>query len=126
MKRLTIGVVLLRAAQEAFANIRKHSAASAVTVSLSAVGSGVRMSVADNGNGLSDGHTEGFGLRGLRARATQVGGTLTVTPTPGGGIPARSFTTAPATFSTYPRLIRSAARRESRTIAGRESAIRRT
>ena len=43
------------------------------------------MSVADNGNGLSDGHTEGFGLRGLRARATQVGGTLTVTPTPGGG-----------------------------------------
>ena len=80
-----IDVVLLRAAQEAFANIRKHSAASAVTVSLSAVGSGVRMSVADNGVGLFDGHTEGFGLRGLRARATQVGGTLTVTPTPGGG-----------------------------------------
>jgi len=78
-------VVLLRAVQEAFANIRKHSAASAATVALSAIESGVRLSVADNGIGISDGHTEGFGLRGLRARATQVGGTLTVTPTPGGG-----------------------------------------
>jgi signal transduction histidine kinase len=78
-------VVLLRAVQEAFANIRKHSAASAATVALSAVESGVRLSVADNGIGLSDGHTEGFGMRGMRARATQVGGTLTVRPTPGGG-----------------------------------------
>jgi signal transduction histidine kinase len=82
---MPIDVVLLRAAQEAFANIRKHSAASAVTVAMSAVESGVRISVADNGIGLPAGHTEGFGLRGLRARATQVGGTLTVTPTPGGG-----------------------------------------
>jgi signal transduction histidine kinase len=78
-------VVLLRAVQEAFANIRKHSAASAATVALSAVGSGVRLSVADNGIGISDGHSDGFGLRGMRTRATQVGGTLTVTPTPGGG-----------------------------------------
>jgi signal transduction histidine kinase len=78
-------VVLLRAVQEAFANIRKHSAASAATVALSAVESVLRLSVADNGIGISDGHTEGFGLRGLRTRATQVGGTLTVMPTPGGG-----------------------------------------
>jgi signal transduction histidine kinase len=81
----TTDVVLLRAAQETFANIRKHSAASAVTVTLAPVESGVRLSVADNGVGLADKHTEGFGLRGMRARATQVGGTMSATPTPGGG-----------------------------------------
>jgi signal transduction histidine kinase len=78
-------VVLLRAAQEAFANIRKHSQASAVTVTLSPTDSGVRLSVGDNGIGFADDHTDGFGLRGMRTRAKQVGGALTVTPTPGGG-----------------------------------------
>jgi signal transduction histidine kinase len=78
-------VVLLRATQEAFANIRKHSQASTVTVSLSPAERGVRLTVADNGIGLADEHTEGFGLRGMQARAKQVGGTMSVTPTPGGG-----------------------------------------
>jgi signal transduction histidine kinase len=78
-------VVLLRAAQEAFANIRKHSRASAVTVSLSPACSGIRMAVADNGIGLADDHVDGFGLRGMRARVTQVGGSMAVCPTPGGG-----------------------------------------
>lgn len=78
-------VVLLRATQEAFANIRKHSQASTVTVALTPLECGVRLSVADNGIGLADEHTEGFGLRGMRARAKQVGGTMSVTPTPGGG-----------------------------------------
>src|ERR1700736_3283729 len=78
-------VVLLRAAQEAFTNIRKHSQANSVTVALSPVECGVRLSVADNGIGVADEHTEGFGLRGMRARVTQVGGTMSVTPTPGGG-----------------------------------------
>ena len=78
-------VVLLRAAQETFTNIRKHSQANSVTVALSQVECGVRLSVADNGIGVADEHTEGFGLRGMRARVTQVGGTMSVTPTPGGG-----------------------------------------
>ena len=78
-------VVLLRAVQEAFANIRKHSEAAAVTVALSRAKSGVRLSVADNGIGFTDDHTEGFGLRGMRARATQVGGTMSISSTRGGG-----------------------------------------
>jgi signal transduction histidine kinase len=78
-------VVLLRAAQEAFANIRKHSQANTVTVAVSPVECGVRLSVADNGIGLADGHADGFGLRGMRARVAQVGGTMWVAPTPGGG-----------------------------------------
>ena len=78
-------VVLLRAAQEAFTNIRKHSQANSVMVALSPIECGVRLSVSDNGIGVADEHTEGFGLRGMRARATQVGGTMSVTPTAGGG-----------------------------------------
>ena len=35
-------------------------------------------SVADNGIGLADGTRDGFGLRGMRARVAQVGGTMTV------------------------------------------------
>jgi signal transduction histidine kinase len=78
-------VVLLRAAQEAFANIRKHAQASTVSVELSGTEGGVRLSVADNGIGLGDEHTQGFGLRGMRSRVAQVGGTMSVISTPGGG-----------------------------------------
>jgi signal transduction histidine kinase len=78
-------VVLLRAAQEAFANIRRHAQASRVSVELSRSDGCVRLSVADNGIGLGDEHTEGFGLRGMRTRAAQVGGIMSMTPTPGGG-----------------------------------------
>jgi signal transduction histidine kinase len=77
-------VVLLRAAQEAFANIRKHARADAVTVELTPTGTGVRLAVTDNGIGFN-GHPEGFGLRGMRARVAQVGGTMTLATAEGGG-----------------------------------------
>ncbi|ORV99017.1 sensor histidine kinase [Mycobacterium kyorinense] len=79
-------VVLLRATQEALANIRKHAQASAVCAKLSAVANGVRLTLADNGIGLSSDHPEGFGLRGMKARVAQVGGTMRVSRTPGGGV----------------------------------------
>jgi signal transduction histidine kinase len=78
-------VVLLRTVQEAFANIRKHAKASTVTVTLTPLKDGVRLSVADNGIGLGEGHAEGFGLRGMHARVEQVGGTMSVSSTRGGG-----------------------------------------
>ncbi len=78
-------VVLLRAAQEAFANIRKHAHASAVAVELSSSDTGVRLAVTDNGVGLNNGPAEGFGLRGMRARVAQVGGEVTVSTAAGGG-----------------------------------------
>jgi signal transduction histidine kinase len=77
-------VVLLRATQEAFANVRKHSQATAVTVELTVADHGVRLTVADNGIGLPQGHCDGFGLRGMRARVAQVGGTMWITTTQGG------------------------------------------
>jgi signal transduction histidine kinase len=78
-------VVLLRATQEAFANIRKHARASAVTVELSSSESGVRLAVTDNGIGPSAVQREGFGLRGMRTRVAQVGGEMTVATAEGGG-----------------------------------------
>ncbi|WP_103355341.1 sensor histidine kinase [Amycolatopsis sp. CA-128772] len=77
-------VVLLRGAQEALNNVRRHAAASVVSVRLSVVDGAVRLSVRDDGTGFDPGHTTGFGLRGMRSRAEQVGGTLSVRSGPSG------------------------------------------
>lgn len=71
-------VVLLRAAQEALANIRQHAHASAVEVTLRAEADSVRLTLSDNGIGLPHDHQDGFGLQGIRARVGQAGGTVDV------------------------------------------------
>ncbi|MET8995183.1 sensor histidine kinase [Amycolatopsis sp. NPDC004169] len=77
-------VVLLRGAQEALNNVRRHAAASAVSVRLSAVDGSVRLSVRDDGAGFDPDRATGFGLRGMRSRAEQVGGRLSVRSGPSG------------------------------------------
>ncbi|WP_225731675.1 MULTISPECIES: sensor histidine kinase [unclassified Nocardia] len=72
-------VVLLRAAQEALANIRKHASASAVLVRVSVVDDSVRLLVHDDGAGFDPGApADGFGLSGMRSRAGQIGGRLSI------------------------------------------------
>ncbi|MFF0143975.1 sensor histidine kinase [Amycolatopsis sulphurea] len=84
--RTAVEVVLLRATQEALANVRKHANASTVRLRLSAVDGSVRLQVTDNGRGFSpQASTSGFGLRGMRSRAEQVGGKLAVRPGATGG-----------------------------------------
>jgi signal transduction histidine kinase len=78
-----VEVVLLRAAQEALANVRKHSRAANVTVTLRYAKDAVTLSVVDDGVGITA--PEGFGLCGMRARAEQVSGTLVVNGLPGKG-----------------------------------------
>jgi signal transduction histidine kinase len=80
-------VVLLRATQEAFANIRKHAAARSASVRLEYDLQAVRLRVSDDGVGFDpqfakDGH---FGLRGIRDRATQIGGCARIDSAPGEG-----------------------------------------
>ncbi|WP_102144875.1 sensor histidine kinase [Mycobacterium hubeiense] len=75
---MAVDVVLLRATQEALANIRKHAQASAVHVELTRIADRVRLTLSDNGVGLPVEHADGFGLRGMRARVAQVGGTMSV------------------------------------------------
>jgi len=88
-------VVLLRAAQEALANVRRHAGARAVTIRLTRDGDGddgddggapdVRLEVTDDGRGLPPGQVDGLGLAGMRERVSAVGGTLAVEPGEGGG-----------------------------------------
>ena len=79
-------VVLLRAAQEALANVRKHACAADVQVILSYEPHAVRLDVRDDGAGFDpDRVNGGYGLRGMRSRILQVGGSLLIRARPGAG-----------------------------------------
>lgn len=79
-------VVVLRAAQEALANVRKHSGARAVSVALRYSEAGVRLDVSDDGAGFDPEQVNGgYGLRGMRSRILQAGGSLRVRSRPGEG-----------------------------------------
>jgi signal transduction histidine kinase len=80
-----VEVVLLRAAQEALANVRRHADAGEVSVLLAYGVDSVRLVVRDDGRGFDPGAVDGFGLPGIRARAEQVDGTLRVHSVPGAG-----------------------------------------
>jgi signal transduction histidine kinase len=79
-------VVLLRVCQEALSNVRKHARARSATVRLDYATDAVRLEVSDDGAGFDPASVSGgFGLRGMRARVTEAGGTLTVGSEPGAG-----------------------------------------
>ncbi|GAA3345571.1 sensor histidine kinase [Amorphoplanes nipponensis] len=80
-----VEVVLLRAAQEALANVRRHAGAHEVAVLLAYAADSVRLVVRDDGRGFDATSAAGFGLPGMRARAAQVNGTLTVRSDPDTG-----------------------------------------
>ncbi|HEX8005061.1 MAG TPA: sensor histidine kinase [Trebonia sp.] len=79
-------VVLLRVCQEALANVRKHACAQSTTVRLGYDPDAVRLEVSDDGAGFDPDHVSGgYGLRGMRTRVVEAGGTLTVRSSPGAG-----------------------------------------
>ncbi len=78
-------VVLLRAAQEGLANVRKHAAPARVEVRLEYGVDWTLLRVRDDGCGFERDLVEGFGLAGMRARAEQVGGSLRLDSAPGAG-----------------------------------------
>ncbi len=84
-----IEVALLRAAQEALNNIRKHARATAVQLTLSYMNDVVILDVQDNGVGLNGGDSSplsgGFGLQAMRERAAHCGGSVTLESDPGEG-----------------------------------------
>jgi signal transduction histidine kinase len=80
-----VEVVLLRAAQEALTNVRRHAAARETAVLLAYAPETVRLVVRDDGRGFDPAAADGFGLTGMRARAGQVAGTLTVRSGPDTG-----------------------------------------
>ena len=71
----TTEVVVLRCTQEALSNVRKHSGATAATVTLERG----TLTVTDDGHGFDpDAPTNGYGLSGMRDRLALVGGSLEV------------------------------------------------
>ncbi|MGY3127056.1 signal transduction histidine kinase [Agrococcus sp. UYP33] len=72
-------VALLRTAQEALANVRKHAAATRVEVVLAADATGSRLVVRDDGRGFDRASiTRGLGLHGLDERMALAGGSLDI------------------------------------------------
>ncbi|SDN42296.1 sensor histidine kinase [Geodermatophilus sp. DSM 45219] len=78
-------IVLLRGAQEALTNVRRHAGASAVVVRLARVAGHVSVHVEDDGVGFDVAEAQGSGLDGLRGRVEQVGGSVDVSSAPGAG-----------------------------------------
>lgn len=82
-------VHLIRVIQEALTNVRKHSGAKSVVVSVTESDARTTFVVEDDGHGFAQGGSslerDGFGLFTMRERMALLDGTLTVDSTPGGG-----------------------------------------
>jgi signal transduction histidine kinase len=107
-----VEAVLLRAAQEALSNVRKHACASRVLLTLSFMDESVALDIRDDGAGFdparlvqvgedrSDGG--GFGLVAMRERVEELGGTLSVESTPGKGTTLAAELPITASFAEEP------------------------
>ncbi|MFI5866827.1 sensor histidine kinase [Streptomyces sp. NPDC051546] len=85
-----VEAAVLRAAQGALGNVRRHARASVVVVTLTYQAFGLSLDVWDDGVGFDpqapvNGGPGGDGLRLLRRRVAYLGGTATVESSPGGG-----------------------------------------
>ena len=78
----------LRVAQEGVANAIKHAQADTIQLTLHRTGAGAQIRVADNGRGFdpnANAGSRGLGLRLMRERVAELGGTLTITSHGGKG-----------------------------------------
>jgi len=84
---LTLEEGLFRVAQEALANVARHSKATLVQIILTTTGDTVTLSVADNGQGFDTARSEhpGVGLLSMQERMRALGGDVEVESTPGKG-----------------------------------------
>ncbi|MBO0686232.1 MAG: sensor histidine kinase, partial [Candidatus Dormibacteraeota bacterium] len=84
-------MTLLRAAQEALANVRRHAQAREVTVTLSYIEDEVALDVQDDGRGFDPTRPAatrpggGLGLTAMRERVEALGGSLAIESAPGQG-----------------------------------------
>ncbi|MEU7278896.1 sensor histidine kinase [Streptomyces sp. NPDC045431] len=80
---------LLRIAQGALANVREHAGATSAALTLTYLDDQVVLDIADDGRGFDPAAVRkglrGHGLPAIRARAEQLGGTLTIESAPGEG-----------------------------------------
>jgi signal transduction histidine kinase len=82
---------LFRVAQEALANVARHSKAQHVTVELAAKENDIVLTVEDDGVGFDLSQTEkGVGLDSMRERLETIGGQLSLSSEPVGGTRVRA------------------------------------
>ena len=86
-------IAFFRIAQEAWANVMKHSAAKSVTVAVSQVGPVVSMAIEDDGQGFDPSAllpgTPSLGLTTMRERAEAIGAVLELESAVGAGMSVR-------------------------------------
>ncbi len=83
---------ILRVAQEAIHNVKKHAGAKHLYVQLEYGPGEIALDVRDDGRGFATDEARApghFGLTGMRERAAAIGGTLEVTSEPGAGTTVR-------------------------------------
>jgi len=84
---------LYRVAQEALCNVRKHSRAACVSISLSYSAGAVRLAIRDNGKGFvmkqPQAGANGFGLPTICDRASRLGGRMDISSAQGTGTELR-------------------------------------
>lgn len=84
----TLAVTLFRIAQEALANVERHSAAKKVEILLASDRRRISLSIVDDGIGfeiarIERGGYDGIGLRNIRERIEHAGGELFISSSPG-------------------------------------------
>ena len=67
---------LFRIIQECFTNVHKHAKASAISIHIGFSAEQFRMEVVDDGSGFQSDAREGVGIRGMRERVRELGGTF--------------------------------------------------
>jgi signal transduction histidine kinase len=80
-----VEVAAYRIASEVLHNVVKHAQATECVVNIDVDDRHLTLSVADNGRGMEQAYTTGVGLRSMRERAAELGGTLTVQTCQEGG-----------------------------------------
>ena len=80
-----VEVAAYRIVQEALANALRHGHAKDCRVQLALAAEGLRLQVSDDGQGLPNALEPGVGLRSMRERATELGGSLALERRAGGG-----------------------------------------
>jgi two-component system sensor histidine kinase UhpB len=82
-------LVIYRVAQEATTNAIRHAHPTTVDIALRADNRGLTLTVRDDGRGMRTGPREGGGIRGMRERASLVGGALHLKSAPSAGTEVR-------------------------------------
>jgi signal transduction histidine kinase len=94
MRRLTpdVETALFRIIQEGLGNVHRHANASTASVRSAIEGGTIRLEITDDGQGFDsvpsgegrEKYKASVGLLGMRERAEQLGGSMSIESTPGG------------------------------------------